>query len=125
MFRKYRWFSRTSFGNINGDEKFHVFFLLDDYKTPEDLMTLTSKLSTLTFGDNEVFDAAPFGFGAMLAGHYRRELKTYWNDGLCISSFCDEIEIEEKEKERIKKSASKRKDYSGDVSGIKEGVTFN
>lgn len=123
-FQKYRWFSRTSFGNINGEEKFHVFFLLDDYQSPEELKILTSKLSTLTFGENNIFDDAPFGFGAMLAGHYRREMKVYWNDGLCISSFCASIEIEEKEVEKIKKS-SKRKDYSGDASELQEGVFKN
>ncbi len=118
-FIKYRWFSRTSYGNINGDEKFHIFFLLDDYQNSDALLELTSKLSTLTNdADKPIFDAAPFAFGSMLAGHYREDIKVVWNNGECITNLCKDIVL--KEGEKLKK-IKVRKVGSKDTSAIDEG----
>ena len=119
-FSEYRWFIRSSYGNINGEEKFHVFFLLDDYQNSDKLAELTSKLSTLTNDANKpIFDEAPFGFGSMLAGHYREDLKVVWNDGVCITNLCDGIELKEDSKKQ--KKIKIRKVGSQDTSSIDEG----
>lgn len=119
-FRNYRWFSRTSYGNINEKQKFHAFFLLDEYQNADKIREITSKLATVTFQDKQVFDPSVFNFGIMLAGHAREEMSVFWNDGKCITEYCEGIELPEETKKKI--SNKSKRTYSVDTSGVSEGL---
>ena len=129
MFAEYRWFSRKSFGDKEGIDKFHVFFLLDEYYNREDLIELTKKLETISFGlktnedgevvPNRIFDPSPLNFGSMLAGCYREDIDVFWSDGICISNLCKTIEIEKKES---KPKISKNKSNDIDTNKLNEGL---
>ena len=117
-YKNYRWFIRTSFGHTEEKHKFHVFFLLDEYQAKDKLVEFNNKLLTEKHKDIQIFDAIPFKFGSMLAGHYREDIKVVWNTGYCITNLCNLIELKEEEKV-IKKS--KTKAYFQDTSNLDRG----
>ena len=129
MFREYRWFSRKSFGDKEGVDKFHVFFLLDEYYNREDLIELTEKLETISFGlktnddgkvvPKKIVDAAPLNCGSMLAGCYREDIDVFWSDGICVSNLCKTIEIEKK---KTKPKIPKNKSNDIDTNKLNDGL---